>query len=133
MDISSVVVFVFVLLIFVPVVLAVLARISQNSAYVKAHREQETLRERMRAAQPAAATVISARVEQSNPAGARLRAHLALRVEPPGGEPFTAAVDWLVDATMQSYLQPGSPLSVKIDLQDARRVYPNLQWAHPVE
>jgi hypothetical protein len=62
-----------------------------------------------------------------------LRTRLTLKVEPPGAEPFTTVVEWFVDPVMQSYLQPGSPLSVKIDANDPRRVYPNLDWAHPAQ
>ncbi|HEY9088397.1 MAG TPA: hypothetical protein VIO36_09540 [Anaerolineaceae bacterium] len=133
MDLYSVIVLVFMLLIILPFGLALLARISQNRAYFKAVREHAEMEERIRAAQPAAATVIDARMAQATPAGEALRAHLTLRVEPPGAEPFTTAVDWLVEPAMQQYLEPGSPLSVKIDAHDPRRVYPNLGWAKPVE
>lgn len=129
MDLYSIITFVFLLLIVIPFVLAVIFRISQNRAAVKAYEAREALEENMRRAAPAAATVVSARVMETSPAGERLRARLTLRVEPPGAEPYTAAVEWLVDPVMQAHLEPGSPLSVKIDASDPNRVYPNIDWA----
>jgi hypothetical protein len=130
-DLYSIITLVFLLLILVPFVLAVIFRISQNRAAVKAYEQRAALEERLRRAIPAAATIVSARVMETNPAGERLRARLTLRVEPPGAEAFTAVADWLVDPVMQTHLQPGSPLSVKVDADDRNRVYPNIDWAQP--
>lgn len=132
MDLFSIITFILLLLIVIPFVLAVIFRISHNRAAIKAYEAREALEERMRGAVPAAATIVSARVMETNPAGERLRARLTLRVEPPGAEPYTAVVEWLVDPVMQAHLEPGSPLSVKIDAGDPDRVYPNIDWARPV-
>lgn len=131
MDLFSIITFVLLLLIVIPFVLAVILRINQNRAIIKAHEARQALEESMRRAVPAAATIVSARVMETNPAGERLRARLTLRVEPPGAEPYTAIVEWLVDAVMQAHLEPGSPLSVKVDASDPDRVYPNIDWARP--
>lgn len=132
MDLFSMAVIFLTFLIAIPLVLAVVLRIVQVRAYRKALDEREALEARTQGAAPAAATVVSARQMQDSLAGENLRVRLTLKVEPPGVEPFTSVVEWFVDPVMQTYLQPGSAVSVKVDARDGRTVYPNLDWARPV-
>lgn len=136
MDLFSMALLFLIFLIAIPLVLAVVLRIIQVRAYRKALDEREALEARMQGAAPAAATIVSARQVQDSPAGERLseqlRVRLTLKVEPPEAEPFTSVVEWFVDPLMQTYLQPGSAVSVKVDARDGRTVYPNLDWARPV-
>ncbi len=132
MDLFSMALLFLIFLIAIPLVLAVVLRIIQVRAYHKALDEREALEARMQGAAPAAATIVSARQVNDSPAGERLHVRLTLKVEPPGAEPFTSVVEWFVDPVMQTYLQPGSAVSVKVDARDGRTVYPNLDWARPV-
>jgi hypothetical protein len=59
----------------------------------------------------------------------RARYELSLEVTPPGGTPYQARTTWLVEVAQMSLLQPGQQLSVKIDQQDAKIIYPNASWA----
>jgi hypothetical protein len=104
------------------------------------HRKQETqaqLRarefiERQERAVWALATVVSVRGGTLGSEGGVsnwARCELSLQVTPPGGEPYLARTTWLVEAVQMSMLQPGQELSVKIDQQDPKIVYPNNNWA----
>lgn len=54
---------------------------------------------------------------------------LKLRVTGTGGEPYTTAVEWLVDLAMLPQFQPGERLSVRVDPDDPQTVYPNMRGA----
>ncbi len=78
---------------------------------------------------PASATVVSAQVVVHYPSQNRRVMHLQLSVTPPGGKPYFANSNWVVDETALAYLQPGTELAVKIDTQNPNIVYPNTGWA----
>ena len=54
---------------------------------------------------------------------------LSLEVSAPGGTPYQACTNWMVDLSQLSMLQSGQQLSVKIDQQDPSIIYPNASWA----
>ena len=58
-----------------------------------------------------------------------VRADLLLRVQPPQGEAYQTITSWLVQTQAVSNIQPGSSISVKIDAEDPRIIYPNVRWA----
>lgn len=57
------------------------------------------------------------------------RYEISLVVKPPNGESYMTRVNWLVDVRQMSIIQQGQQLSVKIDQQDPKIVYPNARWA----
>lgn len=57
------------------------------------------------------------------------RYELSLQVTPPNGETYSTHTAWLVDVAQMSMLQQGQQLSVKIDQQDHKIIYPNASWA----
>jgi hypothetical protein len=80
----------------------------------------------------ALATLVSARggvIGSESGVSSWARYDLSLQVTPPVGEPYLAHTTWLVEAAQMSMLQPGQELSVKIDQQDPKIVYPNNNWA----
>ena len=52
-----------------------------------------------------------------------------LEVQPPGGESYLTKATWLVEVAQMSFLRQGQQLSVKIDQQDPKIIYPNVSWA----
>jgi hypothetical protein len=52
-----------------------------------------------------------------------------LEVTPPGGETYRASTRWLVELSALGAIQQGNELSVKIDADDPRIIYPNASWA----
>lgn len=57
------------------------------------------------------------------------RYELSLEVTPPGGAPYLTRTFWLVEVAQMSMLQQGAQVSVKIDQQDPKIIYPNASWA----
>jgi hypothetical protein len=57
------------------------------------------------------------------------RYELSLEVTAPGGAPYQASANWMVEVTQLSMLQPGQQLSVRIDQQDPSIIHPNAAWA----
>lgn len=54
---------------------------------------------------------------------------LRLEVHPPAAEAYQVSTVWDVQQANLSQIQPGQKVSVKIDAEDAQRVYPNESWA----
>lgn len=54
---------------------------------------------------------------------------LNIKVEPPNDEAYSTYATWLVDVGMLGQIQAGQPLSLKIDVDDPTRAYPNVHWA----
>ncbi len=80
------------------------------------------------------ATVVNIRNRpELSPVGpaTRLRVDLRLQVDAPGGQKYSATTAWIVDSYALAQLQPGQPVSVKIDPDDPQKVYPNVSWATP--
>lgn len=61
----------------------------------------------------------------------RVRVDLRLQVDAPGGQKYSATTAWIVDSYALAQLQPGQPVSVKIDPDDPQKIYPNVSWAVP--
>ncbi len=103
----------------------------QDSA-VAAQERQKQHAEREARAVYAQATVINIRntPHLAQPgASNRLRVELRLEVQPPGSEKYQANASWLVEDYAINQIQPGASLSVKIDQQDPKIVYPNMNGA----
>jgi hypothetical protein len=49
---------------------------------------------------------------------------LLLQIDLPGEKPYQANVNWLVNKGDLSQMQSGRKLSVKVDVDDPRRIYP---------
>ncbi len=54
---------------------------------------------------------------------------LHIEVNAPDSKPYSTNVSWLVDVGMLGQIQAGQPLSLKVDIDDPKRVYPNAHWA----
>ena len=65
--------------------------------------------------------------------GGMLRVVLELDVHLPGTPHFTATTTWLVEQAMLEYVEMGKEISLKVDPQDLKYIYPNGSWARIVE
>lgn len=54
---------------------------------------------------------------------------IQLKIQPSQGDPYTTRTRWEVDMTARSIIQPGEQLSIKIDAQDPKIIYPNISGA----
>ncbi|MBN2078049.1 MAG: hypothetical protein JW838_03730 [Spirochaetes bacterium] len=60
---------------------------------------------------------------------ARVRTTLKLQISVTDGNPYTVNTVWLVDLAAIDYLKPGNDISVKIDPDDPKIIYPGAPWA----
>ena len=76
------------------------------------------------------ATIISA-ISHPIPTSTRsvTKVTLRLQVQSPSGSTYEANTAWLVDTAILPQLQPGQPVSVKVDPENPRLVYPNMSGA----
>ncbi|MCX6034329.1 MAG: hypothetical protein NTV38_05040 [Chloroflexi bacterium] len=65
--------------------------------------------------------------------GGMVRVTLELEVHLPGTPPFTATTTWLVEQEALAYVEMGKEISLKVDPQDLKYIYPNGPWAKVVE
>lgn len=65
--------------------------------------------------------------------GGMVRVTLELEVHLPGTPPFTATTTWLVEQEALAYVEMGKEISLKVDTQDLKYIYPNGPWAKVVE
>jgi len=65
--------------------------------------------------------------------GGMLRVVLELDVHLPGTPHFTATTTWLVEQAMLEYVEMGKEISLKVDPQDLKYIYPNGSWVRIVE
>ena len=61
------------------------------------------------------------------------RVEMQLEVHTPGTPAFPATVTWLVDQESLGFIEEGKELSLKVDPQDPKYIYPNGSWAKVVE
>lgn len=109
----------------VAVVIIVITQTQQKTA--QAVKRNEEFLQRQQTAVWAGATIVSARSGVTGgEAGVSqwARYELSLQVTPPGGTPYLARTNWLVDVSQISLLQPGKQVSVRIDQQDPQIIYP---------
>ncbi|MBI4732019.1 MAG: hypothetical protein HY781_07830 [Chloroflexi bacterium] len=130
----SLVILVFVVVILAVAIAAVVYTVSQHhKGEMQAHLRAKDFVARQANAVWASATIVSARggIIGGGEGGVSqwARYELSLEVTPPGGAPYHARTTWLVEVAQMSMLQQGQQLSVKIDQQDPKTVYPNASWA----
>lgn len=78
----------------------------------------------------AGATVISARHTPAVGSGqGKARVSLRLQVKQQDGRTYQAATTWIVNLANLAQVQPGQSVSIRIDREDPRRIYPNAPWA----
>jgi hypothetical protein len=65
--------------------------------------------------------------------GGMVRVMLDLEVHLPGTPFFTATTTWLVEQEALEYVEMGKEISLKVDPQDSKYIYPNGSWATVVE
>ena len=61
--------------------------------------------------------------------GSLVRVNLELEVHLPGTPFFTATTTWLVEQDALNYVERGKEISLKVDPQNLKYVYPNGSWA----
>src|SRR5512140_757120 len=92
-----------------------------------AHERAEEFRERQQRAVWAGATIVSVRrASVAEDARGREKIDLALQVQPPKGESYSAHAAWCADLNAISQLVAGGSVSVKIDAADPKIIYPNM-------
>ena len=80
------------------------------------------------------ATVISAkRRDEPEPNEGNVLVDLQMEVETPEGNRYPVKTTWSVDSNFLHHLRPGETVSIKIDRLDGMRIYPNEDWAEPLE
>jgi len=65
--------------------------------------------------------------------GGMLRVNLELDVHLPGTPHYTATTTWLVEQEALEYVETGKEISLKVDPQDLKYIYPNGPWAKVLE
>jgi hypothetical protein len=88
-------------------------------------RRQLEMDEKMARAIPADGTIIWATAAgRTNRRKGVTEVELLLQIDLPGEKPYQTNVSWLVHKGELSRMHPGQKLSVKVDVDDPRRVYP---------
>lgn len=93
--------------------------------------KQSVDREGFRTAIWASAVIVAAHPTEHDARHARVE--LMLEVEGPDGTRYPAKTTWWVDPNYLHLLRPGETVQIKIDRQDGMRIYPNVEWAEPLE
>jgi hypothetical protein len=65
--------------------------------------------------------------------GGWVRVKLELEVHMPGTPMYPASATWLVEEEALEYVETGKEISLKVDPQDQKYVFPNGPWAREVE
>jgi hypothetical protein len=65
--------------------------------------------------------------------GGMVRVMLVLDIHLPGTPPYTSTTTWLVEQEMLKYIETGKDISLKVDPQNLKYVYPSGSWAKVVE
>lgn len=129
----SLVILVFVVVIVAIAIAAVVYTVSQHrKETLQAQQRAKDFVTRQASAVWASATIVSVRggiIGSESGVSSWARCEISLEVTPPGGAPYHTRVTWLVDVAQMSMLQQGAQVSVKIDQQDPKIVYPNASWA----
>lgn len=108
-------------------------RSKQRGETLTMQREAE-LKERFRGAIWSSAVVIASSSMTAQENGRKkVRVQLELMVETPEGRRYPAKTAWWVDPGYLGMLRPGESVLIRIDPQDAMRIYPNVDWAEPLE
>jgi len=132
MTLSLIILMVVFILVAIAVAAVVYILSQHRKQEIQAHLRARDFVERQERAVWASANIMSARggtLGSESGVSSWARYELSLQVTPPGGEPYLARTTWLVEAAQMSMLQQGQQLSVKIDQQDPKIVYPNADWA----
>ena len=70
---------------------------------------------------------------QAAESGSRARVRLTLEIHTPGTPPYTGTTTWLVEREALTYVEVGKEISLKVDPQDLKYIYPNGPWAKYIE
>ena len=92
--------------------------------------QKEADKEGFRTAIWASAVIVAAHPTEHDSGHARVE--LMLEVEGPDETRYPARATWWVDPNYLHLLRPGESVQIKIDKQDAMRIYPNVDWAEPL-
>jgi hypothetical protein len=65
--------------------------------------------------------------------GGKVQVVLELDVHLPGTAHYTTTTTWLVEKEMLGYVEMGKEISLKVDQQDPKYIYPNGSWAKKME
>lgn len=85
--------------------------------------------EKLKRATKAQATVVQLGKSSPRPKSGTTIVKLRLEVKPPQGEAYEVSTVWEVQQTHLPQVQPGQKVGVKIDAENAKMVYPNVNWA----
>jgi hypothetical protein len=98
----------------------------QHTQALAAQQRQRQAADRAARGVWAGATIVTARSARLSGESGEHRVDLRLRVTPASGEPYDVQAAWRVEPAVLPQLQPGATVSIKLDPDDPRRVYPNL-------
>jgi hypothetical protein len=107
----------------------VLVRMRRMSAQKKTKDNPQTHRER---AVWAWARIVTSTYGAAG-LGGMVRVTLELEVHLPGTPHYTATTTWLVEQEALVYVEKGKDISLKVDPQDLKYIYPNGSWAKAME
>lgn len=123
----------YILFVFLAVLVFVVYRAIQAPIQKGERKQQDFAEYKKRQSQAvwAGATVVTVNKPRIDHYGRRqLKVDLRLEVESPAGEKYQVKTAWLVDEDVISQIQPGASISIKIDVEDPKIIYPNM---HGVE
>ena len=133
MNIAVVVLVILAIIVIAAGALIMTTVIKQRRKVMAAHLRTEEFVARQRTAVWGSATIINSRggIITGDLSGVSNWASykISLEVQPPSGESYMTKVTWLVEVAQMSFLRQGQQISVKIDQQDPKIIYPNAAWA----
>lgn len=133
MNVSIVVFVILALVVIVAGTMILITVIKHRRKTIAAHLRAEEFVVRQQEAVWASATIINSRggIITGDLSGVSTWAsyEMSLEVHPSGGESYLTKVTWLVEVAQMSFLRQGQQISVKIDQQDPKIIYPNAAWA----
>lgn len=119
----------FILLAFLAILAFIVLRVIKAPMREEVERQNKVAAYRNRESQAvwAGATVVTVHKPKIDSYGMRqLKVDLRLEVEAPSGEKYQVKTAWLVDEDVMPQIQPGASVSVKIDVEDPKIIYPNM-------
>lgn len=94
-----------------------------------AEKETAVKTKRLQKALAAQATVVQVGQSRNTQGQGAIWVRLCLEVAPPSGAPYQVTVPWEVQPTAISQIQAGKKVSVKIDRENPKIIYPRVNWA----
>ena len=127
MDVFIIIIVVLIILVSAAIVIRYLMKQKKRTNHMI--RDNEHYIKRQESAIWATALVIHSEGGALPVPSSKLPVALTMEITPADGKPYRAKTQWLVDISALGYVAEGQQLSVKIDKDDMRIIYPSAPWA----